>query len=108
MVCRKYADYRFLSKLGDNGDLHLAGLNVKNILSSIALCKNHCAGVVFLNYEAFTGGAQKYARIEVDGRFGVQVTPFSTRRAFQVYNGDLHLAGLNVKNILSSIALCKN
>src|SRR5436305_2763185 len=78
MVCRKYADYRFLSKFGDNGDLHLAGLNVKNILSSIALCKNHCAAAVFLNYEACTGGAQKYARIEMDGRFGVQVTPFST------------------------------
>jgi len=49
MVCRKYADYRFLSTLGDDGDLHLADLNVKNISSSVTLCKNNLAAAVFLN-----------------------------------------------------------
>ena len=74
IVCRQYADYRFFSTPGDNSDLHLAGLNVQNILSRIALCKNYLPTAVFLNSMARTGGAQKNVWIEVDNRFGFQVT----------------------------------
>src|SRR3954453_1550599 len=67
MLCLKNANHGLFAPPGDDGDLYLACLNVKNVRRRILLRENNFAAAVFRNPMTRTGRGQKYIRIKVDG-----------------------------------------
>ena len=66
MVCRKYADYRFLSTLGDDGDLHLADLNIKTDIHRIPVrCEGRIdpSGVLSNGNSRVAGPAERHSQL---------------------------------------------